>query len=147
MVDDRGHGNFDLLLGNDRQYSNSPWTYYQYIYQLPIQNNQTTTNYERYKSSKAWDLTPRSGQDPLDATPRRVWRRWRAREDLPPEPAGNSALVQRHVGHVQHETLEELALGQRPAGSTPTASWRNYWQMTSIDMLTHLKPGLGAETE
>jgi hypothetical protein len=22
---------------------------------------------------------------------------------------------------------------------TPTA-WRNYWQMTSIDMLTHLRP-------
>jgi hypothetical protein len=22
---------------------------------------------------------------------------------------------------------------------TPT-SWRNYWQMTAIDMLTHLKP-------
>jgi peptide/nickel transport system substrate-binding protein len=27
MVDDRGHGRFDLLLGNDRQYSNTPWTY------------------------------------------------------------------------------------------------------------------------
>ena len=35
MADDRGHGNYDLLLGNDRQYSNTPWTYYQYIYQLP----------------------------------------------------------------------------------------------------------------
>ena len=36
LVDDRGHARFDLLLGNDRQCSNTPWTYYQYIYQLPI---------------------------------------------------------------------------------------------------------------
>ena len=29
---------------------------------------------------------------------------------------------------------------------TPT-SWRNYWQMTSIDMLTHLKPARHARPE
>jgi peptide/nickel transport system substrate-binding protein len=30
-----------------------------------------------------------------------------------------------------------------PSSSGPKftpSSWRNYWQMTSIDMLTHLKP-------
>ena len=54
MADDRGHGRFDLLLGNDRQMSNSPWTYYQYIYQLPISDNQTTANYERFTDSAAW---------------------------------------------------------------------------------------------
>ena len=48
---------YDLLLGNDRQYSNTPWTYYQYIYQLPLLDNQTTTNYERYVNQKAWDMT------------------------------------------------------------------------------------------
>ena len=57
LVDDRGHARYDLLLGNDRQYSNTPWTYYQYIYQLPFKDNQTNTNYERYVSQKAWDMT------------------------------------------------------------------------------------------
>ena len=57
MADDRGHARFDLLLGNDRQWSNTPWTYYQYVYQLPILDNQTTTNYERFSSQKAWSLT------------------------------------------------------------------------------------------
>ena len=57
LVDDRGHARYDLLLGNDRQYSNTPWTYYQYIYQLPVLDNQTNTNYERYVNQKAWDMT------------------------------------------------------------------------------------------
>jgi len=26
LVDDRGHANYDLLPGNDRQSSNTPWT-------------------------------------------------------------------------------------------------------------------------
>ena len=50
--------------GNDRQYSNTPWTYYQYIFQLPILDNQTTVNYERYQNQTAWNLTQQ-----LDKTP------------------------------------------------------------------------------
>ena len=57
LVDDRGHARYDLVLANDRQYSNTPWTYYQYIFQLPILDNQTTVNYERFASEKAWNLT------------------------------------------------------------------------------------------
>ena len=64
MADDRGHARYDLLLGNDRQYSNTPWTYYQYIFQLPILENQTTVNYERYSNQTAWNLTKQ-----LDKTP------------------------------------------------------------------------------
>ena len=55
---------YDLVLANDRQYSNTPWTYYQYIFQLPILDNQTTVNYERFSSQKAWNLTQL-----LDKTP------------------------------------------------------------------------------
>ena len=55
---------YDLLLDNDRQYSNTPWTYYQYIFQLPIPENQTTVNYERYVTRRAWNLTKQ-----LDKTP------------------------------------------------------------------------------
>ena len=46
--------------------SNTPWTYYQYIYQLPIPDNQTTVNYERYSDPTAWNLTQAAGQDALD---------------------------------------------------------------------------------
>ncbi len=115
MADDRGHGNFDLLLGNDRQYSNTPWTYYQYIFQLPIAKNQTTVNYERYSNPTAWNLTKA-----LDKTPSTNTKAYQAvmsklqktfLQDLP----GDSALVQRHVVDGEHAVLDGLAVIDRQA--------------------------------
>jgi peptide/nickel transport system substrate-binding protein len=138
LVDDRGHGNFDLLLGNDRQYSNTPWTYYQYIFQLPILGNQTTVNYERYSNPTAWTLTKQ-----LDKTPSSNPVAYKAvmsklqttfMKELPAIPLwynGMWSMVNNHYWT------------NWPSSSGPKftpSSWRNYWQMTSIDMLTHLKP-------
>ncbi len=138
LVDDRGHANFDLLLGNDRQWSNTPWTYYQYIFQLPILENQTTVNYERYSNATAWNLT----------------------KALDKVPASNTAAFQATMSKLQKTFLQDLPAiplwyngmwsmvntkywtgwpSTKSGQYTPTA-WRNYWQMTSIDMLTHLKP-------
>ena len=139
MTDDRGHGRFDLLLGNDRQYSNTPWTYYQYIYQLPIKENQTNTNYERYKSSKAWNMT--IGLDKIPSTNGQARRTQMARlektflQNLPVIPLWYNGMW---------AMFNTKYWKNWPSSSTSrqytTASWRNYWQMTSIDMLTHLKP-------
>jgi peptide/nickel transport system substrate-binding protein len=138
LVDDRGHARYDLLLGNDRQYSNTPWTYYQYIYQLPLLDNQTNTNYERYVNQKAWDMT-------------------RALDKI---PSGNTRAYQAQMSRLQRVFMQDLpaiplwyngmwamfntrywtnwpADGAREY--TP-ASWRNYWQMTAIDMLAKLRP-------
>jgi peptide/nickel transport system substrate-binding protein len=141
MVDDRGHGRFDLLLGNDRQMSNTPWTYYQYIYQLPILDNQANTNYERYTNTTAWNLTKQ-----LDKT-----------------PSTNARATQVIMSKLQKsfmQTLPAIPLWyngmwsmvntkywtnwpSNKTGHYTPSSWRNYWQMTSIDMLTHLKPATG----
>ena len=138
IADDRGHARFDLLLGNDRQMSNTPWTYYQYIYNLPILDNQATMNYERFTDQTAWNLTQAARQDTVDEHQGLQGRDVEAAEDVPAESARDSALVQRHVGDDQHEVLDQLAVASG-LHYTP-ASWRNYWQMTGIDMLTHLKP-------
>jgi peptide/nickel transport system substrate-binding protein len=141
LVDDRGHANFDLLLGNDRQYSNTPWTYYQYVYQLPILDNQANTNYERYSNPKVWNLVKQ-----LDKTPSTNVAAYKAvmsklqtafLQDLPVIPLwynGMWSMVNTNVW-----TNWPSAKGGH---FTPT-SWRNYWQMTSIDMLTNLKPANG----
>ena len=73
LVDDRGHARYDLVLANDRQYSNTPWTYYQYIFQLPILDNQTTVNYERFSSRRPGLLTQQ-----LDRTPTTNTKAYRA---------------------------------------------------------------------
>ncbi|MBI3747503.1 MAG: ABC transporter substrate-binding protein, partial [Chloroflexi bacterium] len=57
-------GNFDLAIMNDRQVSNSPWTYYSWVFRQPIQNVQNAGNFGRYKNSTAWNLVKQ-----LDATP------------------------------------------------------------------------------
>jgi peptide/nickel transport system substrate-binding protein len=137
LVDDRGHARFDLLLGNDRQMSNTPWTYYQYIYQLPILENQTTTNYERYVNQRAWTLT--KGLDKIPSSNTKAYRAQMSKlqkiflQDLPAIPLWYNGMWA--MFNTQYWTNWPSA---KSAQYTP-ASWRNYWQMTSIDMLTHLK--------
>ena len=138
LVDDRGHGRYDLLLGNDRQYSNTPWTYYQYIYQLPIKDNQTTTNYERYKSSKAWNLT--LGLDKIPSNKANARRTQMARlekiflQNLPVIPLWYNGMWSMY----NTKYWKNFPSSTTSRQYTPS-SWRNYWQMTSIDMLTHLR--------
>jgi peptide/nickel transport system substrate-binding protein len=142
LVDDRGHARYDLLLGNDRQWSNTPWTYYQYIFQLPILENQTTVNYERYVNQNAWNLTqaldkiPSSNTKAYQATMTKLQRIFL--QDLPAIPLWYNGMWS--MVNTQHWTNWPSA----KAGQFTPTSWRNYWQMTSIDMLTHLKPAPGA---
>src|SRR5262245_3928817 len=137
LVDDRGHANFDLVLGNDRQYSNTPWTYYQYIYQLPLSANQTSTNYERYTDQSAWNLTQK-----LDKTSSANTKAYQAvmtqlqttfLQNLPAIPLWYNGMWA--MFNTKYWTGWPSSTANQ---STPT-SWRNYFQMTSVDMLTHLR--------
>src|SRR5699024_5538900 len=49
LTEQRNSGEFDLVINNERQLSNTPWTYYDYLFQLPIQDEQTTVNFHRYE--------------------------------------------------------------------------------------------------
>jgi peptide/nickel transport system substrate-binding protein len=138
LVDDRGHARYDLLLGNDRQYSNTPWTYYQYIYQLPVLENQTTTNYERYVNTKAWNLT--KGLDKIPSSNTQAYKAQMSKlqrvflQDLPVIPLWYNGMW------AMFNTRYWTGWPSAKSGHYTPASWRNYFQMTSIDMLTHLKP-------
>ena len=138
MADDRGHARYDLLLGNDRQFSNTPWTYYQYVYQLPILPNQTTVNYERYSDPTAWNLT--KGLDKIPSTNTAAYQaqmtklETRFLQGLPAIPLWYNGMWA--MFNTKYWTNWPSSSGGQ---YTPT-SWRNYFQMTSIDMLTHLRP-------
>jgi peptide/nickel transport system substrate-binding protein len=137
LVDDRGHANYDLLLGNDRQFSNTPWTYYQYIYQLPILDNQVSVNYERFSNQAAWNLTKQL--DKIPSTNTKAYQAVMSKlqktflQDLPAIPLWYNGMWS--MVNTKYWTNWPSANGGQ---YTPT-SWRNYWQMTSIDMLTHLR--------
>jgi peptide/nickel transport system substrate-binding protein len=136
LTDDRGHARYDLLLGNDRQWSNTPFTYYQYVYQLPILDNQTNVNYERFTDKAAWKLTQqldkaRSGSAAYKTTLSKLQKTFL--QNLPAIPLWYNGMWS--MVNTRYWANWPSAKGSH---YTPT-SWRNYWQMTSIDMLTHLK--------
>jgi peptide/nickel transport system substrate-binding protein len=117
--------------------SNTPWTYYQYIYNLPILSNQATVNYERFTDQTAWKLT----------------------NQLKRTRAPNSKAYMALMSKLETTFMQKLPViplwyngmwsmvntahwtNWPAAGSTQytPSSWRNYFQMTSIDMLTHLR--------
>ena len=139
MTDDRGHGRFDLLLGNDRQWSNTPWTYYQYVYQLPILDNQVNANYERFTDATAWSLTQQLNRTSASNTAafQSVMTKLETRfmQTLPAIPLWYNGMWS--IVNTQY-WANWPANNVASLHFTPTC-WRNYWQMTSIDMLTHLK--------
>jgi peptide/nickel transport system substrate-binding protein len=68
VQDQRESGEFDLILDNQRQMDNTPWRYYEYIFGLPIQDQQTTVNYGRYENQDAWDLVNQLDEVKIDDT-------------------------------------------------------------------------------
>ncbi|ROR74089.1 ABC transporter substrate-binding protein [Bogoriella caseilytica] len=59
-VDDaRFSGDFDLLINNDAQLTNTPHTYWEYLYRQPIQDQMYSGNFGRWDSQEGWDLAER----------------------------------------------------------------------------------------
>ena len=138
---DRNTGNFDLVIDNNYQLSDNPWTYWNGIYHLPIISGgtgQTFANYERYSNPTAWKLVQK-----LDHT----------------SPA-NKAQIASLNDKLQTILMQQLPLiplwyngvwaqftskywtnwpSAKSHRQYVPAMWRGYLQMTGIDVITHLK--------
>jgi peptide/nickel transport system substrate-binding protein len=63
------NGNYDLALDNNAGLDSTPWSYFQRVYQLPINKQQTAQqNWERFSSPKDWQLVQQAGATPLTET-------------------------------------------------------------------------------
>jgi peptide/nickel transport system substrate-binding protein len=59
------NGNYDLALDNNAGLDSSPWSYFQRVYQLPIQKEQAAQlNWERYNSPADWNLVQQAASTP-----------------------------------------------------------------------------------
>ena len=58
--------NFVLAIVNDKQISNTPWDYYNYMFRLPILESQNTDNFARYDNPDAYALVQELDQVPVD---------------------------------------------------------------------------------
>jgi peptide/nickel transport system substrate-binding protein len=139
---DRNTGNFDLVVDNNYQISDNPWSYWNGIFHLPIittGTGQTNFNFQRYSNPAAWALVQK-----LDKT-----------------PPTNTAAIKSINSQLQTTLMKDLPLiplwyngvwaqftskywTNWPATATDRqyipAMWRGYLQMTGIDVITHLKP-------
>ena len=119
---DRNTGNFDLVIDNAYQISDNPWTYWNGIFHLPV----ITTGYRpdvrelrALQQPDAWALVQKLNQTPPTNTAAikeiNSSLQTTLMKDLPADPA----LVQRDVGAVHLQVLDELARREHQLGSTP----------------------------
>jgi peptide/nickel transport system substrate-binding protein len=63
------NGTFDLALDNNAGLDSTPWSYFQRVYQLPIEKQQTAQlNWERFSSPSDWSLVQQAGTTPTSDT-------------------------------------------------------------------------------
>jgi len=140
VQDMRESGEFDLILNNERQMDNTPWRYYEYIFNLPVQEQQTTMNFGRYENQQAWDLVNQLDAtkiDDLDAMNAIISRLQEVQlTDVPVIPLWYNGLWSQASNTVW--TNWPSAEGGAPA-YVPTM-WRGYLQRGAIKMLTELRP-------
>ncbi|MBE2999921.1 ABC transporter substrate-binding protein [Nocardiopsis sp. HNM0947] len=66
LVENRNSGDYDLVVNNDQQLSNTPWTYYEYLFELPLREDQTTANFQRHENEEAWELVESLAEVPAE---------------------------------------------------------------------------------
>jgi peptide/nickel transport system substrate-binding protein len=140
-LDARLKGTFDLAIDNQVQVSNTPWTYYHFIFYDDLKNIATTQggNYGRYNNKTAFALVTQ-----LDKT---------KTTDL----TGMKAIISK-LQTIQLTNLPIIPLWYNgmwaqmsnkywtnwPSSATTSkhylpVTWNGYWNMTAILMLTQLK--------
>jgi peptide/nickel transport system substrate-binding protein len=141
-LDARLNGTFDMAIDNQPQLSNTPWTYYDWIFQNPIEDIATIQNgnYGRYNNPEAFDLVNQLDKTPIDDVEgmkaiiselQRVQL-----TDMPVIPLWYNGMWAQYNNSVWTNWPSSADTANHFLPTT----WRGYWNMTSILMLTELKP-------
>ena len=109
LLEARNSGNFDMVINNDRQGGSTPWLYYDYVFSLPIQETQVSSNFGRYENQEAADLVDQFDHTPKDDTAEAMQALVGDPAHLPRGAAGDPPVVQRPVGADEHPVLDQLA--------------------------------------
>jgi peptide/nickel transport system substrate-binding protein len=140
LVEKRGKGDFDLVLNNERQLSNTPWTYYDYIFQLPVQKTQNTVNFGRYENPKAWALVQQLDHVKTDdvAGMKAVISRLQKihLDDMPVIPLWYNGLWAQQSTSV----WKNWPSSAQGAPKSAPAMWRNWLELGGFETLTQLQP-------
>ena len=53
----RESGDFDLQINNRSGLTNSPWSHFRHLFELPVRDTQRLANFSRWEDENAWELT------------------------------------------------------------------------------------------
>ncbi len=142
LVDERNSGKFDLVINNDKQLGPTPYTYYDYLFHLPIADSQTFANFSRFTQAgpKPWAQTLALNKvNPANVAAAKVLHSKIQKvilEQLPAIPLWyNGAWAQYNTTYwTNFPKSTGSGLQNMPV------SWNGYLNMTGIDALAKLKP-------
>ena len=140
LVDERNSGKFDLVINNEKQIGNTPYTYYDYLFHLPIAEKQTFANFSRFTQAgaKPWALTLKLNKTKSTevAKARKIHSQIQKviLEDLPAIPLWYNGMWSQYNTSV----WTSFPAAGTKAQYTPTV-WNGYLNMTGIDALANLR--------
>jgi peptide/nickel transport system substrate-binding protein len=139
LVNDRNNGNFDMVLNNEVQLSNSPWTYYDYMFRQPLMSAEgKNRNFGGYENADAWALVQELDKTPVDdvVTAKEITSKLQkiSLTDMPVIPLWYNGLWSQVSNVVWTNWPSDEGEHVLPA------TWNGYWQMGAIKMLTNLEP-------
>jgi peptide/nickel transport system substrate-binding protein len=142
LVAQRSAGTYDLLIANDKQLGPTPYTYYDYVFHLPIADQQTFANYARFTQAgaKPWALTLNLNKvNPANITLQKKYHSMIQKyilTDLPAIPLWYNGMWSQY--NTKYWTNFPKSTGSGLQNTTVV--WNGYLNMTTIDALAKLKP-------
>ncbi len=137
LVEERNTGKFELVINNEKQIGNTPYTYYDYLFRLPLLAQQTAANFSRFSSPRAWTLSQQLNkiQSSDEANAKKVHSQIQKviLEQLPAIPLWYNGMWAQWNTSVW--TNFPSATGNQATPST----WNGYINMTGIDALAKLR--------
>jgi len=141
-LDARLNGTFDLAIDNQSQISNTPWSYYHFIFYDKLADIPSTQggNYGRYDNQKAFDLVTQLDKVPVDdlAGMQAICSQLQTIQltDLPIIPLWyNGAWAQ-----MSSRYWTNWPSSAEGGSHYFPVTWNGYWNMTAILMLVDLEP-------
>jgi peptide/nickel transport system substrate-binding protein len=138
LVDARNNFDFDLVVNNEVQISNTPWTYYDYMFRLPLMEGAgKNRNYGGYENPEAWALVQQLDQTPVDdvAAMQAITSQLQkiSLTEMPVIPLWYNGMWSQVSNVVWTNWPSDGANQILPA------TWNGYWQMGAVKMLTQLE--------
>jgi peptide/nickel transport system substrate-binding protein len=141
LVAARNAGDFDLVINNEVQISNTPWTYYDYIFHMPLQTGAgKNRNYTSYENPDAWALVQQLDKTPVTdiAKMKEITSKLQKifLTYLPVIPMWYNGMW----SQVSNAVWTNWPSSADGSNHYLPSTWNGYWQLGAVLMLTELKP-------